>query len=134
MSAEARPDGRLRGLGVALVETPRFARSLERFGERLLSRVFTPDEVAYARGRGSASHSLAARFAAKCAGRSLLAPLVRHCVALGDLEVVRRPSGEPALVPRGRTARTLAPKSLRLSLSIAHDPHLAMASVWLEEG
>ena len=37
----------LEGIGVALVSVPRFERALERFGERLLERVFTPAEVAY---------------------------------------------------------------------------------------
>ncbi|TEU10637.1 MAG: 4'-phosphopantetheinyl transferase superfamily protein, partial [Anaerolineales bacterium] len=49
-------------VGVDMVEIPRIARALERWGERFLHKVYTEEEVAYCRGRVP---ELAARFAAK---------------------------------------------------------------------
>jgi len=53
------------GVGVDLVEVDRIERSLERFGERFLRRIFTEDERKVAMGRRNISEYLALRFAAK---------------------------------------------------------------------
>ena len=34
-------------VGIDLVQVSRITESLERFGERFLRRIFTPDEIAY---------------------------------------------------------------------------------------
>ncbi len=123
---------RLSGIGVGLVATPRFHRSLERFGDRLLERVFTPAEIAYARRKRNGVHNLAARFAVKCAGRQLVARLSGASVPLRDLEVVRRKSGEPSLVVHGRARAALPEARYRILVSITHDADFALATVWLE--
>ena len=122
----------LSGIGVGLIETPRFRQALERRGDRLLRRVFTEAEIAYAQPKKNGVHNFAARFAAKRAGRQVLASLVSGPIPWRDLEVVRRRSGEPTLVVRGDTAASLAAYSLRFSLSLTHDADFAMASVWLQ--
>ena len=122
MSAE------LAGVGIGLVSVPRFRAALDRFGPRLAERVFSPAELAYATRKRSAAHSLAGRFAAKCAGRRALG----WRVALRDLEVVRRRSGEPTLeIGSGARAR-FGPEVPRLLLSLTHDSEFALASVWVE--
>ena len=120
--------GALSGVGLAGIETPRFRLALERRGERLLRRVFSPGEIEYARRKKSGWQNLAARFAAKCAGRAALERALGRRVPLAALEVARRKSGEPLLVlrdPRG------APP-LNLFLTITHDADFALASVWVE--
>jgi holo-[acyl-carrier protein] synthase len=128
LSTEA-PAG-LRAVEVGLIETPRFRRALERHGERLLARVFTDAERAYARRKRSAEHNLAARFAAKCAGRRAVARVTGRRIGLHEIEVVRRRSGEPTLVLRA--PGPLLPEPFRFSLSLTHDADFAAASVWLE--
>ena len=95
---------RCRGLGLALVEVPRFRAALERRGERMLERLFSPAELEYARRKKSGEQNLAARFAAKCAGRAAL-----RRVRGRTLEVARRRSGEPRL--RLRATRSRASRS-----------------------
>jgi holo-[acyl-carrier protein] synthase len=113
------------GVGVRLVEVRRLRRALDRFGDRLLRRVFTPREIAYAGRKRHGEQSLAARFAAKLAARQLLVEDSGRGARLCDVEVVRRKSGEPELAVRGRTGA-------RLVVSLTHDSELALASVWLE--
>lgn len=122
----------IRGIGVGLVETPRFRRTLERFGDRLLQRVFTDAEIAYAERKRNAAHNLAARFAAKCAGRQILARYHAGLIRLNEIEVVRRRSGEPTLAVRGSLSDAFPEESYRFALSLTHDADFAMASVWLE--
>lgn len=123
MSAE------LLAVGVEVVSVPRFQGLLDRHGPRLLERLFSPDELAYARRKRNASHNLAARLAAKCAGRrALRGSLGGGPIALRELEVVRRRSGEPRLAWR----RQGAGDDLRLLVSLTHDPDFAMACVWVE--
>jgi holo-[acyl-carrier protein] synthase len=115
-------------VGLALVETPRFRAVLERRGERFLRRVFSEAELAYARRKTSGWQNLAARFAAKCAGRAALQRALGRRLPLAALEVARRKSGEPLLVIREPGD---APP-LALFLTITHDADYALASVWVQ--
>ena len=122
------------GTGVDLVEVARIARSIERFGERFLSRVFTPDEIAYCRAKATAAQSFAARFAAKEAGAKALGTGIQHGVSWKELEVRRFPGQRPTLHLSGR-ARAIAGQMgvVRVSLSLTHTAALAMATVHLED-
>ncbi len=117
MSAE------LVGVGIRLIEVERLRRALERFGDRLRSRVFTPAELAYAARKRNGEQNLAARLAAKLAARQLLRESSGSSARLLDLEVVRKRSGEPELRVRD---------GQRLPVSLTHDARFALASVWLE--
>ena len=121
------------GTGIDLVEVPRIARSIERFGDRFLQRVFTDAEIAYCRARASYAESFAARFAAKEAGAKALGTGIQHGVSWKELEVQRLPGERPALHLSGR-ARAIAGQLgvIRVSLSLTHTAALAMATVHLE--
>lgn len=122
------------GTGIDLIEVPRIARSIERFGERFLRRVFTDAEIAYCRARATAAESFAARFAAKEAGAKALGTGIQHGVSWKELEVRRLPGQRPALHLSGR-ARSIAGQLgvARVSLSLTHTAALAMATVHLED-
>jgi len=121
--------GALRGIGLALVEVPRFRAVLERRGERFAERVFSPGELAYVRGKRLGWQNLAARFAAKVAGRAALRPALGRVLPLAGLEVARLPSGAPrlALTPHARVV-----EAFEFQLSLTHDADFALASVWVE--
>ncbi len=53
------------GIGVDLVECERIQRSIDRFGDRFLHRVFTDGEIEYSMSMKFPARHLAARFAAK---------------------------------------------------------------------
>lgn len=117
--------------GVDLVKIPRIERLLMRYGERFLTRVYTPDEIRFSRGRPA---ELAARFAAKEAVSKALGVGVRVLsptgIAWHEVETLNRRTGQPYLVLSGR-AQSLA-EDLGLhtwSVSLSHDGGLAIAFV-----
>src|SRR5574339_941195 len=115
------------GLGMDATEVPRIAESLERYGERFLNRVFTPEEIAYCMRRRNPAPHLAGRFAAKEAGMKAIGTGHAFGVLWRDLEVVRR-GGPPQLQFHNAAGehfrRLVATRSL---LTITHAQTLAIA-------
>lgn len=112
--------------GIDLCEIARLRQAIERQGERLLARIFTPAERELC-GRNYAS--LAARFAAKEAvGKALgtgLGP-----IAFTDIEILRGENHEPLLRLHGKALERA--HSLRLTewaISLSHTQEYAAASV-----
>ena len=116
-------------MGLALVEVPRFRAVLERRGPRFAARVFSPAELAYAANKTQGWQNLAARFAAKLAGRQALRAELGRALPLAALEVARERSGAPRLAFTG-LARVDA--RLAFALTLTHDADFALASVWVE--
>src|ERR1700741_3580101 len=121
------------GTGIDMIEIHHIAQSIERFGERFLSRVFTPDEIAYCQRKKNSAESFAARFAAKEAGAKALGTGIQHGVTWKELEVRRAAGRRPTLHLAGR-AQEFANRLgvTHVSLSLSHTGVLAMASVQLE--
>ncbi len=112
--------------GVDIIEIPRIKQVLDRYGQRFLKRVFTPDEIAYCRGRAP---NLAGRFAAKEATMKALGTGVRG-VSWKDIEVVRAESGAPSVKLHGRAAKRAERLAVgEISLSISHSREYAVAFV-----
>ena len=121
------------GTGVDLAEVPRVKRSIERFGERFLHRIFTPRERAYVERKANRYERYAARFAAKEAGMKAIGTGWRHGVRWLDFEVANLPSGKPTLRFHGEAARIAERLGVKsVALSITHTAELGMAHVILE--
>ena len=122
------------GTGLDLVEVPRIAHSIERFGDRFLHRIFTETEIAYCRARVTFAESFAARFAAKEAAAKALGTGIQRGVTWKELEVRRLPGQRPTLHFSGRARAIAGQLGVRhVSLSLTHTETLAMASVHLED-
>jgi holo-[acyl-carrier protein] synthase len=122
------------GLGTDLIEIARIERSVERFGERFLERVYTPGEIAYCYAKKSFAESLAARFAAKEAGAKALGTGISRGVTWKEFEVRRRPGQRPDLHLSGRAAEIAAALGVRrLSLSLTHSREMSLAVVVAED-
>ena len=123
------------GSGIDLIEVPRIARSMERYGAHFLKRLFTEEEIAYCqRKRHTAAESFAARFAAKEAGAKALGTGIGYGVTWKELEVGREPGGRPTLQLHGRAAELARAAGVRrIALSLTHTAELAMASVCMED-
>ena len=112
--------------GVDIIEISRIARTLERYGERFLRRIYTVGELEYCRGRPS---KLASRFAAKEATMKALGTGVRG-VGWKDIEVTRAPSGAPSILLHGR-AKSRAERLgvVEISISMSDSQENAVAFV-----
>lgn len=112
--------------GVDIIEIHRIARTLKRYGDRFLRRIYTPGELEYCRGRPS---KLASRFAAKEATMKALGTGVRG-VSWKDIEVARAPSGAPSILLHGRArARAERLGVLEISVSMSDSQEHAVAFV-----
>ena len=89
------------GIGSDLCDIRRIEKSLARFGERFIQRVFTPVEQAKARRRPALAPILAKRFAAKEACSKALGTGFSRGVFLRDIGVVNLRSGQPTLALTG---------------------------------
>jgi holo-[acyl-carrier protein] synthase len=102
------------GIGSDLCNIERIERSLERFGDRFLDRVFTEAERAKAASRPyTRAGTLAKRFAAKEAFSKAVGTGFKRGVFMKDIGVVNLPSGAPTLrLTGGAKARldALAPE------------------------
>jgi holo-[acyl-carrier protein] synthase len=113
-------------VGIDMIAIPRVRAVMERHSERFLRRVYTPEEVAFCRGRVP---ELAARFAAKEAVMKALGTGVRG-IAWREIEVLPDRRGKPLVYLYGK-AKARAEK-LRLSaldVSLTHERDFAVAAV-----
>jgi len=123
------------GLGNDLIDIRRIERTLDRFGERFVHRVFTETEQRKSDGRAQRAASYAKRFAAKeaCA-KALGTGVPRRGVHWRDLGVVNLPSGKPTMALSGGALRRLhevTPEGMvaQIDLTLTDDFPLAEAIV-----
>lgn len=125
------------GLGSDLCDIRRIEKTLERFGDRFVARVFTPIEQRKAESRAHRAATYAKRFAAKEACAKALGTGFSQGVFLKDIGVVNGPSGAPTVALTGGAAKRLAalvPKDhdVNILLTLTDEAPLAMAVVVIE--
>ncbi|MGE0850819.1 MAG: holo-ACP synthase [Hyphomicrobiaceae bacterium] len=122
------------GLGNDIIDIRRIEKTLERYGERFLNRVFTDTERRKSEARVGRASSYAKRFAAKEACAKALGTGLRKGVFWRDMGVVNLRSGRPTIVLTGGAAeqlRRITPEGLeaRVDVSLTDDFPLAQAIV-----
>lgn len=97
------------GLGSDICDIRRIEKSIERYGDRFLERIFTETERAKAMRRSEKiqAATFAKRFAAKEAASKALGTGFRKGVFFSDLGVVNLPSGQPTLRMTGGAEQRL---------------------------
>ena len=122
------------GLGNDIIDIRRVERTIERYGDRFLSRVFTDIERRKSDGRAGRAASYAKRFAAKEACAKALGTGFRQGVFWRDMGVLNLPSGRPTLELTGGALQVLADLTpegheVRIDLTITDDFPMAQAIV-----
>ncbi|MBD0415842.1 holo-ACP synthase [Oryzicola mucosus] len=125
------------GIGSDLIDIRRIERSLERYGERFIQRIFTDVEQAKSEGRRGRAASYAKRFAAKEACSKALGSGISDGVFWRDMGVVNLPGGRPTMELSGGAEtrlRSMLPAGHRavVHLTITDDFPLAQAFVIIE--
>ena len=121
------------GTGIDVIEVPRVAAAIERYGQRFLHRIFTEGEIRYCDSKANRVERYAARFAAKEAAMKALGTGWSRGVRWRDLEVLRQPGGRPTVAFHGKAAEFAARLGVaNAALSLTHTKAQALAQVILE--
>ena len=121
------------GIGVDLVECARIERSLDRFGEKFLHRIFTKGEIEYSMSMKFPARHLAARFAAKEAVSKAFGTGIGKSMGWRDIDVHKKPSGEPFLVLAGGAEKLAKERGVTNALiTLSHSEQHAVATIVLE--
>lgn len=122
------------GLGIDAVDIDRIERMFADKGDRMLNRLFTPDEQSFLSTKVAPAQHLAVRIAAKEATYKALAgnDLARGIGWL-EVEVFSRDDGAPQLRLHGRAAHRYAELSATsIHVSLTHSAATAVAVVIVE--
>ena len=122
------------GIGNDLIDINRIERTITRYGNRFINRVFTLPEQGKSEKRVQRVESYARRFAAKEACSKALGTGFRKGVFWRDMGVVNLPGGKPTMELKGGAAkrlREITPQGMQahINLSITDEPPLAAALV-----
>lgn len=110
------------GIGIDAVDVDKFRSAVERRGDKLLKRLFTPAELEYCMGKKRPEAHLCARFAAKVSVlKALGTPM-----SFRKIEIKRESGGRPC-------ASGSILEGFRVSISLAHEKGLAVAEAVVEK-
>ena len=107
------------GIGIDIVDIPRFNRVVEKWGEYFLQRIFTPREISTYRDR---VNSLAVRFAGK---EAFYKASDYGTLVWKEIEILG--NGRPEITLYGKTKEQMKDKSISISLS--HEKNFGVAVV-----
>ena len=122
------------GIGNDLINISRIERTIERFGDRFIQRIFTEEEQIKSEKRKLKIASYAKRFAAKEACSKALGSGFRKGVFWHDMGVVNLPSGKPTMNLTGgalKRLKEITPEGqvAQIDLTLTDEPPMAEAFV-----
>ncbi len=125
------------GIGTDLCDIRRIERSIEKYGDRFLNRIFTAQEREYCDGKSGRGSYYAKRFAAKEAVAKALAGAETGALSWHDVEVSNDPSGRPTIKLHGKAKKRLElhgqnEASVAVHISLSDDYPYALAYAIVE--
>jgi holo-[acyl-carrier protein] synthase len=121
------------GLGADITEVGRIQGAIERQGERLVKRIYTPGEIAYCERFKNKYERYAGRFAVKEAAMKALGTGWSRGVRWVDIEVVREKGGRPMLMLAGEAKKIAEGMGVKnIAITITHTETQALAQVIFE--
>jgi holo-[acyl-carrier protein] synthase len=123
------------GIGVDLVHIKRIERTMSRWGERFIQRVFTPGEMEICYKRSSPPSAFSMRFAAKEAFSKAIGLGMKKGIRWRDIEVFHLPTGQPGLRLHGRSLAFCRENHITgMHLTLSDEGEYGIAMVVLETG
>ncbi len=125
------------GIGTDICDIRRIVATLERRGERFAEKVLGPHEIEVFRMRRAKVEArgvsyLATRFSAKEAFSKAIGIGMRMPMTWRDCEVVKAPSGKPAIRLHGALADWFEARGLQAHVSVTDDTDHAASFVVVE--
>jgi holo-[acyl-carrier protein] synthase len=126
------------GIGNDLIDIRRIEKTIARFGDRFIQRIFTDAEQKKAERRQGAGNSyvatLAKRYAAKEAASKALGTGFRDGIYWRDFGVFNLPSGKPAIVITGGAAerlKAMTPAGMRVQVDLTMTDEYPIAEAFV---
>lgn len=122
------------GIGMDLIRISRIAKSVERFGDRFLNRIYHPNEIEIANKRRKNAEYLAGCFAVKESTLKAIGDFPGRAIDWADIYITHEPTGKPVLHFAGNALKCIEEKEINHAhVTITHDGDMAAAYVVLEK-
>ncbi len=119
------------GVGIDIIEIERIEKSVEKYKEHFLNKIYTQVELDYCLSKKNKYQHLAARFAAKEAIAKALATGWNKEFRWKDIEIYNEKNGMPKVKLFGKLRTFLGDdKSLKISMSHSHNYVTCFAIVY----
>jgi len=123
------------GIGIDVVEVSRIKSSLDEFDGRFQTKIFTEAERDYCAKQKRPELHFAGRFAAKEAIAKAFGTGIGKDIGWLDMEIIRRPSGEPEVKLSGSAAEYATKRGVQqVMVSLTHAKHYAAANAVIMGG
>jgi holo-[acyl-carrier protein] synthase len=121
------------GIGVDIIEIHRVKKSVEKYGDHFLKKIYTKKELDYCLSKADKYQHLAARFAAKEAVYKALSSGWNKNIGWKNIEITNEPNGMPIVTLNGEVKTFLSSqKSLKISISHSQDYVACVAIIYKE--
>ena len=118
------------GTGIDMIEVKRIKNAVDKWGDGFLRRVFTDDEINYAKSRRFSSEHLAARFATKEAVLKAFGD--DKWVDWKNIEIFNTKSGKPGIRLYGYLEEVKRQRDIgEVAVSMSHTKNYAVANAIL---
>ena len=119
------------GIGTDIIEIDRIKDSIEKNGDRFLSKIYTPSEIEYCLSKANKYQHFAARFAAKEAVYKALATGWQELLSWQEIEIFNESTGMPQVTMCGKLKEFLSDdKSLKISISHSKNYVVCVAIIY----
>lgn len=112
------------GIGIDIIEIERIKKSVEKFGDSFLNKIFTETELKYSLNKKSKYQHLAVRFAAKEAVVKALATESNYGFNWKDIEIYNEKNGMPKVKLFGKL-KTYTNNKKDIKISMSHTENYA---------
>ena len=119
------------GIGVDIVEVDRIRKTMKKFGDRFIKKIFTELQIRYCTSKKNSYQHFAARFAAKEAVAKAMSTGWSGAFRWKNVEVSNDVSGKPSIVLYGVVKKNL--KGNKVMLSISHTKNIVVACAVIGE-
>lgn len=117
------------GLGIDIVDIPRFEKACKEHGDRFLERIFTKKELDHGSDKRTFYAHMAGKFAAKEAVKKALPDGARIGLAWNDIEILNDEDGKPYTVLHGEARKLMEENDLsQVLVSISHTDTAAVSN------